>query len=262
MADVTVTTFEEFRTAAAQSGNTIICPEGAIWDMSEIDPENTITKITIKSNVTGNHTEIKNFRGWIECGSGITITALHIINMLCEFAGDGAICCTQSQYVYPNEPVWQQSRISAAIGANVDYPLYNIRPWRCAINVSMAKSGECILSAFNSGSTAVCKYNRFAIAAPNAASVGWEKINSSQFVVNAPLATRFDAVPLNCTIRGNLSNVSAFKYSSSDTNFSVVDGTDAPNFPTSSWMKKVTDAQMRDAAYLQSIGFVIGTETE
>lgn len=259
MADVTVTTFEEFRTAAAQSGNTIICPNNAVWDMAALDPENTITKITIKSNVTGNNTEIKNFRGWIECGSSMAITALHIINLLCESAGYGAIC-TESRSVYPNEPVWQQSRISAAIGANVDYPLYNIRPWRCAINVSMAKSGECILSAFNSGSTAVCKYNRFAVTAPNASSVGWNKINSSQFVVNAPLAARFDAVPLNCTIRGNLSNVSAFKYSSSDTNFSVVNGTDAPNFPTATWMKKVTDAQLRDADYLASIGFVIGTE--
>lgn len=261
MADVTVTTFEEFRTAAAQSGNTIICPNNAVWDMSEIDPENTITRITIKSSVTGNNTEIKNFRGYIECGSSNTITALHIVNMLCESAGYGAIC-TESRSVYPNEPVWQQSRISAAIGANVDYPLYNIRPMRCAVNVTMAKFGECILSAFYSGSTAACKYNRVAIAAPNASSVGWNKINSSEFVVNAPLATRFDAVPLNCTIRGNLSNISSFRYSSSDTNFSVVNSTDAPNFPTSSWMKKVTDAQMRDAAYLQSIGFVIGTETE
>lgn len=258
MATVNVTTFSEFRTAAEQYGNTIICPNNAVWDISEIDPENTITTITIRSIVTGNNTEIKNFRGRIECGSSITITALHIINLLCESGSYGGAISTESRNVNPN--VWQQSRISAAIGANVDYLLYNICPIRCAINVSMAKSGECILSAFYSDSTAECKYNRILLSAPNASIVGWNKINSSQFIVNAPIATRFAAVPLNCTIRGNLSNVSSFQYSSSATNFSVVNGTDAPDFPTATWMKKVTDAQMRDADYLASIGFVIGTE--
>lgn len=260
MADITVTTFAEFRTAAAQSGNTIICPNNAVWDMSVIDPENTITKITIKSNVTGNNTTIKNFRGCIECGSGITITALHNVNMLCESAGYGAIC-TESRSVYPNEPVWQQSRISAAIGANVDTMFYNIKITRCAANVSMQKSNAVTFTSFYSGSVQnVLKYNNIALTLPNATDLYFQHIKSSKFVLDAPLLKKFYAVPLNCTFRGNMQTVDTLGYSSSETDFSVVIDTNAPNFPSCTWMKKVTDAQMRDADYLASIGFVIGTE--
>lgn len=265
MATVTVTTFSEFRTAAAQYGNTIVCPEGAIWDMAEIDPDNTITQIEINSSVTGNDTEIRNFRGRIICSLGITIKKLHIINMLCEIFNleyGGAI------YASPKEGMIQisQCKISMATGINVKNALYNISPYKCAINLQMAYAGNCTpIGSYQGLGNAF--YNRISVNAPNATGImysSWLPVQRSEIIINAPLATNIFTGAGNSTIRGNLQNVTASS-GTLDRNraFDVINAASAPNFPAStSYILRVTDAQMRDAAYLQSIGFVIGTETE
>lgn len=262
MADVAVTTFAEFRTAAAQSGNTIICPEGAIWDMSEIDPDNTITSFEINSNVTGNNTEIRNFRGKIICGNSITITALHIINQLCETGSDytGAIY-TASRTA---SITMQLCRLSIATGTAVENALYNVRLYKCAANISMLYAGNCdpVGAYYN---IYYPYYNCITINAPNASQINgdsWLAVQRSKIIINAPLATKIFTGAGNSTIRGNMPNVTASSGSISPSiQFDVINAASAPNFPAStSYMLRVTDAQMRDADYLASIGFVIGTE--
>ena len=63
----------------------------------------------------------------------------------------------------------------------------------------------------------------------------------------------------SCTIRGNLENVTKVAYITSAP-ISVMAG--APNFEYTSdgRIKPVTDAELRDISYLQSIGFAIGSE--
>ena len=259
MADITVATFAEFRTAAAQYENTIICPEGAVWDMSEVDPDNTITSFEINSNITGNNTEIRNFRGRISCANGVTIHSLHIINLLCEiwnsdFAGA----------IFTGDKTWlatmEQCRISIATGSIVKNAMYNICIKKCAVNLQMAYAGACNpLGSYQGLGNDF--YNRVLINAPNATSFEYTELKRSEIIINAPLANSISTAMQNCTVRGNMPNVTASSSSSAYNPFSVISATAAPNFPESSgYIKKVTDAQMRDAAYLQSIGFVIGTE--
>lgn len=258
MATVNVTTFSEFRTAAAQYGNTIVCPEGAIWDMSEIDPDNTITQFEINSNVTGNNTEIRNFRGRISCANDITISKLHIINLLCERWNSEFIGA-----IYADDKTWlatmEQCRLSIATGSIVKNALYNICIKKCAVNLQMAYAGACNpLGSYQGVGNDF--YNRVLINAPNATSFEYTELKRSELIINAPLATSISTAMQNCTVRGNMPNVTASSSSSAYTPFSVISADSAPNFPANSgYLKKVTDAQMRDAAYLQSIGFVIGT---
>lgn len=261
MATVNVTTFSEFRTAAAQSGNTIICPNNAVWDMATIDPENTITSFEINSNITGNGTEIRNFRGKIICGNSITITALHIINMLCETGSTytGAIYTSYKEWI----ATMKQCRISIATGSAVKNALYNVRPQKCAINLQMAYAYNCV-PVGNYQWWGDAMYNQILINAPNATGILKNDefaIERSKIIIYAPLATGISTLMKNCTIRGNLQNVTASSSSSALTPFSVISADAAPNFPENSgYIKKVTDEQMRDADYLASIGFVIGTE--
>lgn len=261
MATVNVSTFNEFYTAVQVSGDTVVCPVGAVWDMNEIDPLNTITSLSIKANVSGNGTTIKNFRGNdISISSSRTIDQLHMENFY--FVSNKSICTPNNNSI----AYITRSKISCQLGMNVEIFLANVIPTQCAINVSFQRSGENdIRWTYNTG-VPNGRYNRIKANCPNATILNDAKwnISDSEIIIDAPLATRLYRNYLyNCTIRGNLQSLTSSAASSAARNFNVITGV-SDSFPTyaeSGVLVKVTDAQMRDAAYLQSIGFQIGSDT-
>lgn len=259
MATVNVSTFNEFYAAVQVSGDTVVCPEGAVWDMNEIDPLNTITSLSIKTDITGNGTTIKNFRGNdIYISSSRTIDQLHLENFF--FNSNKPIYTSNNSYSYITK-----SRISCQLGTNVEVFLANVIPTQCSIYVSFQKSGENDIRSSYTTSGPTGRYNRIKANCPNATILNDAKwaISDSEIIIDAPLATRLYRNYLyNCTIRGNLQSLTSSAASSAASNFNVITGV-SDSFPTyaeSGVLVKVTDAQMRDAAYLQSIGFQIGSD--
>lgn len=262
MATVNVSTFNEFYTAVQVSGDTVVCPEGAVWDMNEIDPLSEIQSISVNSDVVGNGTTIKNFRG-----NGIVITTYRTIDQLhMENFYFGSNKSIDTDYKEAHAYI-TRSRISAQLGMNVEVFLSNVIPTQCAINVAFQKSGENdIRWSYADGGIITGRYNRIKASCPNATILndGRWHISDSEIIIDAPLATRIYRNNLtNCTIRGNLQSLTSSAASSAARDFNVITGV-SESFPTyaeGGILVKVSDAQMRDAAYLQSIGFQIGSDT-
>lgn len=251
MATVHVTTFQDFVTASAVAGDTVVCPDGAVWDMNEIDPLNTVTAITVRANVTGNNTAIQHYRGRVDCNGGITLNALHLLDCLYDgtrFLGNDGT--TASSVLYA-----ENCRFSCSIGTASRYFSDNVRFLRCAMTIDAAAANNLRIFGLTYDRSRYCKIK---INAPNAVRPGdtanW-KFDDSEFIVDAPLAVYMNGSCGRCTFRGEMPHVS-----STDTvfssNFSVIV---APEYTTTTGnFKAVTDAQLRDANYLASIGFVIG----
>lgn len=261
MATYNVTNFADFLGKAATSGNTIVCPEGAVWDLAELDPENTIRTITINSTVTGNGTEIRSHRGDVAIASSVVITALHWINSLFDSTNERNcfLYCTSSS----GSAEIKESRVSVQATGGRDFK-YNIKLTRCAVTILSPNTWL----LFSSGSELTSRYNRIHITAPNATrcnSDAWG-LADSEVIIDAPVLTEINNRNRRCTIRGDLAACTKKTGTSSSlgSDFCVINGDDAPNFPASGSdalnIKRVTDLQMRDADYLASIGFVIGSE--
>ena len=265
MAEVHVSTFQEFLSAIAVSGDTVICPEGAVWDMNEIDPENSITTISIATNINGNDTTISNFRGRIIfTARPVTVEKLHIINMFCTYSTssgfDGAIQSGANN----NRCYWKESRISAQLGASCKTMFSNIVTDKCSMNISYQASGT--IHFHKNYSAWVSTYDRIKISAPNAQEIQNDNwlLRDSEIILDAPIATKIRSIQFeNCTLRGNMQSVNTVypTNATKQSGFSVIAGV-ADDFPTSntSDLVCVTDAQLKDINYLHSIGFAIGEE--
>ena len=183
---------------------------------------------------------------------------MHLENFF--FTSNKPIYTSNNSYSYITK-----SRISCQLGQNVEVFLANVIPTQCAINVAFQKSGENDIRWSYTNSPHVGRYNRIKANCPNATILNdakWD-ISDSEIIIDAPLATRIYRLYLtNCTIRGNLQSLTSSAASSAERDFNVITGV-SDSFPTyaeGGILVKVTDAQMRDAAYLQSIGFQIGSD--
>ena len=109
--------------------------------------------------------------------------------------------------------------------------------------------------------TGTMSYCRIIYHASNIDTIRFLNFSNSEFVLYAPQCTRiYVEILKNCTMRGNLSACTYVGYYSyqyeSLTN--VVNTDDLADGATLRLFVGVTDEQMKDAAYLASIGFPIG----
>lgn len=228
--------------------------------MNEIDPLNEIQRIYVNSDVVGNGTTIKNFRGnYIYISSSRTIDQLHLENFF--LTSDKPIYTDNNSFAYITK-----LRISCQLGMNVEIFLANVIPTQCAINVAFQKSGENDIRWSYTNAPTTGRYNRIKANCPNATILNdakWD-LSDSEIIIDAPLATRiYGRYLYNCTIRGNLQSLTSSAASSAASNFNVITGV-SDSFPTyaeGGVLIQVSDAQMRDATYLASIGFQIGSDT-
>lgn len=265
MADITVTTFAEFRTAAEQAAGTygtIICPEDAVWDLNVLDPENNIQNLSINANVQGNGTSILHFKGGkINIYQNKTVSNMNFLDCFSNAYGtySAFIECDRNSA----HDIWAklyQCRVSCQLGYSAIRATKNIQRERCSFNLSFQHPyGIHVFGATDQNKAS--RYNRVKVEAPNATGItdGYWVEQFSEFIIDMPQGDTINNSLTSCTIRGNLQNVTKTTFSSSNP-ISVMTG--APNFSWSSGgrIKPVTDAQMRDIAYLQEIGFAIGSE--
>ena len=88
MATVNVTSWAEFVAAVAVSGDTVVCPVDAVWDLTEAEPITEPLEIAC-AEIQGNGTTITgatfNISGYsIRNTNSLTVDALHLENIYAE----------------------------------------------------------------------------------------------------------------------------------------------------------------------------------
>ena len=264
MATVDVTSWSEFLEAAAVSGDTVNCPEYAEWDLAAIEPGGHTGSITINATINGNGTKIKNLvieHGVDQYGAtfnigGTTINDLHILNANLVGGGNG---------LFSGNYIMNGCTISAIVH-DTGYLFYfgnYKRLYRCAFNIEIANA-----TAVNFvGSNTNASYCNVKIAGSRVTNVllsdtssyPYGEIENSYFILDTPSVQTLTARKTSWSvIRCTGSNVTSLD-SFSHEHFCLGVTTDFPNASTiGSGIILVSESQLRDAAYLQSIGFPIG----
>ena len=269
MAEVHVTSWTEFLQAIQVSGDDVHCPDGAIWDMNELEPDGHVGTIRFDcSNVFGHNTAIKNLKydGRIEFNSSfVKITDLHWENMLANQGTNGSF------FWRDGNPTTVESlsrmelcRISGYFtktNGGTIAPCFGFYCYRCGFNFEVVNC-----SAFQLPS--VMEYCNLIGQAPNASTISYHDVGwsmpffhkFSNIVVVAPNATRDTTTTKAeaCCFRGRKERLQSFYFSPSSTYPCLYCSTDMDAITYPNGMTPVTEAQLRDASYLQSIGFPIG----
>lgn len=248
--EVHISNWNEFVSAVAVAGDTVILPEAERWDLNEIAPEGVQGNIPINcTKIIGNGTSIWNgrFYGTFQVDD-TEISDLHIIN----YYSDNITISGTGNY--------ERCMISGLTAEGIAMPLLGASWNRCSFNVEVQGSGE----AWAVGGA--CTYCRIILHAARAS--GTNVTARSAIKKNCEIILYMPAAPYlymaklqNCTIRGNLTACGYigkydYDYDSAATIVNtddLADGCDVANN-----LIGVTDAQMKDASYLASIGFPIG----
>ena len=272
MATVNVTSWTEFLEAAAVSGDTVVCPENAVWDLADLEPEGHSGTITIKSDIVGNGTTIKNLvqSGLGTSGSPFTISGgstsahrsisgINILNATITSRSDALVFLFKGNWV--DFELCQFSMLARGLSqiCGEQGSMY-----RCAANIELTTSGS-ILIGGNGETFDYCnfKFSGSGVGGFRTFKSGYDSqratINNSYIILDTPQITTIAMKSgvsnvFRCT-GANVTSLSGYTAS----NFSLGVDTDFPNVTTvsSGWVL-VSENQLRDAAYLQSIGFPIG----
>lgn len=268
---IEVTTWADFVTAVGTSGAEVDLPEEAVWDMNEILPHFNQNLTVSCSKINGNGTEIKNLHitGFFDVQSAVEIKDIKFTNILAD--GSGQTGWGENGFFNSNgsgNPKMNGCTVSGIFG-NGYSALFAMNGYsnyweseRNGFNCDMQSGWR--LNA-NGIRLQACRVFLNFPSASNTVSLGSGYTNYTEFVVNAPLAQSLTAYCVSsCTIRGNMQNVTQINAEGA-TAVSVYSTADMPNASVSqSWgdapLIGVTDAQMKSAEYLRSIGFLIGSE--
>lgn len=269
MATVQVNSWADFVQAVAVAGDTVVCPEGAVWDMNEIAPEGIAGFPILSAEVRGNGTEIRNLRvaSSIDLGGGgnfyQSIAALHFTNFVSEsgsfFGASGA--ARQGPHTE-----FAGCKFSGLLPQNAQYfcevagGSHDTRPtdfMRCSFAIEFGYNNEWYATQITRNGT--IKYCRLNIQLPNGAlfypNASWSYIRvdcpAMQLLhLGGAVANVYD---------GDLPQLTN-AMGTGETYPSVFNKDTMPQFSGVTNVIGVTEAQLRDPAYLASIGFPIGVE--
>lgn len=267
MATVQVNSWTEFLEAIAVSGDTVECPENAVWDMAQLEPEGHSGYIVCNAKINGRGTQIKNLV-MLDSPANARfffnddVTDLHILNATLE--------CSSSFFGVANFKTAQMCTFSGMLrGSGVGFGT-NAYFYRCAANLEWATAtGTSIF-----GRNCSVKYCNFKVSGTRLQTIALYQHNSSDqisgyencyVILDTPQVTsltgrKFKTSVLRCNA-ANVTDLSALNDGGGAQNFSLLVSSDFPNVQTtSSGVVLVTENNLRDAAYLQSIGFPIGVD--
>lgn len=267
MATVNVTNWSEFVAAVAVSGDTVVCPENAVWDMNEIAPEGVAGFPVNCTEIQGQGTEIKNLR----VSSPIliqndtlnqAISDLHTTNFVAEsgplFTASGN---TNGMYA-----TFSSCKFSGLLPQNARYFLQHNRKYgvfsRCSFTLDMqynATPAVMICEKFTYGPYPL-KFCRMHIQLPNGA-LFYPNAEWSYVRIDCPGMVNLNVSGAAANVYdGDLPQLTGVTGTASATYPSVYNSDSMPQFSGAANVLGVTEAQLRDPAYLSSIGFPIGVE--
>lgn len=269
---IEVTSWAELLEAASGDDPTveINCPENAVWDLAEIEPEGRTGAIKLCGVINGRGTKIKNLV--IDAGSTGYVFYVHGTTYDINFI-DG-VWKTSGYllfHLHGTDTSVQLCTFSASVQRNGGqmyvFQLYNgsnSLVYRCAFNFEFATITRVVMFDTNVAG----QYNNIKLSGSRITSVGLNSWTASQrngkseysyVLLDTPaIATlsclMFQSSLLRCTGANvtSLQNVSG----------NYVSVGCASDFPNASQVTQnfilCTESQLHDAAYLQSIGFPIG----
>lgn len=265
MATVNVTSLEEFVSAVAVDGDTVVCPEGADWDANDTYPDGYSGNLTLNAAVLGNGTTIRNlhlygrFRTDDEYRRPY-IDALRIVDLIGS-ASSGSGGLFNGNYHMTNCAVSAVLNASYHEIVNWFYGSSALLANKCSFNIDAS-------GGFDTLTMGKVRYCRFELHLPNS---NWypyyaagEKCEESELAIFAPNAGGLYSYQFpGCIIHGELPGATERASSGDWEGDMMLFSTDGlPNFSPydMAHCKGVTDAQLRDPAYLRSIGFPIAIE--
>ena len=261
MADVYVNSWADFLTAIAVSGDTVNCPEDAIWDMNEIEPLGHMTDITINcSQINGNGLRIKNLHIFGKFNvSNCTLYDLFLTDVIAS--GSVATCLFSGNVFFRRCAV---SCILSSTYLNLTTRTTNYSK-DLAQNSSFYVEGTSNQFSLHSGpgSGQQMIYCRIEIHASNTTSeVITGYFQSCEIVVYAANAAYITSTYFKgCTLRGNLENAAEGYWIGDWTGDISVYSTDGfnpeytPRYPQ--YFVGVTEEQLKTPEYLRALGFPI-----
>ena len=262
MATVTVNNFAEFVAAVAVSGDTVNLPVKAVWDLNDTYPEGYTGNIPINCTaINGNGTEIRNLHmyGKFVVPSNLEINDLYLTNIVCEdteFFGSSGNARTLTM----------NGCITTGIyGVNTMYFNYGTLVLsRSVLNLDLTAGGYSDIEISSYGQYSA-QYSRISAQFPQNYGGGFSFGTSSQFCmfrIQYLGCRAFDTSGLSgCVVLGNFGEAyDNNEYGSHGSFVSVYDvaAMDDEFSTNNPYFKGVTNAQLYDAAYLQSLGFPIG----
>lgn len=267
MATVSVNSWSDFVQAVAVSGDTVVCPEGAIWDMNEIAPDGIAGFPVNCADIQGQGTEIKNLRvssPILIQGTTLNqaISELHITNFVAEsgplFTASGN---TNGMYA-----TFSGCKFSGLLPQNARYFLQHNRKYgvfsRCAFTLDMqhnAAQAAMICDKYTYGPYPL-KFCRVNVQLPNGV-LFYPFAEWSYIRVDCPGMVKLNLSGAAANVYdGDLPQLTGVTGTASATYPSVYNSDSMPNFAGATNVIGVTEAQLHDAAYLSSIGFPIGVE--
>lgn len=262
MATVNVTNWADFVAAIAVSGDIVVCPIKAKWDMNEIYPEGLQTNITINcAEIRGNETEIRNLHmfGKFIVPADLEIKSLYMKNIVsesdCFFDNSG-----NTRTITLNKSI-----MTGIFGVDtITFCNGKLDMIRSVVNLDMTSA---LYQVHLSGSVFTAIYSRITLYYPLAnanfdlfANPG--AIKFCMVTIYNSAMPYFDSSPYSgCVVQGNFGDATdSNSYGDHGAFVSVYDvAAMADDFTTANtYFKGVTQQQLYDAAYLQSIGFPIG----
>lgn len=264
MATVNVTNLADFVAAVSVAGDTVVCPESADWDANDTYPDGYSGNITWNAAVLGNGTTIRNLHlyGRIETGQNVRpyIDALRIVDLIGS-APSGSGGLFDGNYHMTN------CAISAVLNANYQ----EIVNWNAGSTALLANACSFNIDAaggFDTLTMGKTRYCRFELHLPNSGWIPYYAANQSceqsELAIFAPNAGNLRSTQfVGCILHGEMQNTREAASSGSWSGDMTLYSTDGmPNFVPYDPVHcvGVTDAQLRDPAYLRSIGFPIAIE--
>lgn len=267
MATVNVTNWPEFVAAVAADGDTVVCPESAIWDMNEIAPEGVAGFPMNCAEIQGQGTEIKNLRTsspiMIQNSTlNQAISDLNITNFIQE---SGPLFSTtgNSNGMYAT---FSGCKFSGLLPQNTRFFCQPSRKYgifsRCSFTLDMqfnAAQAAMICDKYTYGQYPL-KYCRVHVQLPNG-TLFYPFAEWSYIEVDCPGMTKLNINGATANVyNGELPLLTSVIGAASAAYPSVYNHDSMPDFAGTTNVIGVTDAQLHDATYLASIGFPIGVE--
>ena len=261
--EINVTSWAEFVTAIGTNNAIVNCPLKAEWDMNEIAPEGIAGYIPLAcATINGNGTVIKNLHltsGNFRKDRVVTINDLSITNFICETrdeSGGRAFFYGYSS----NNSLYLNRCIISGLGNQYMNRLSNTNTYidRCSINVDFTSAAY----AFGVFPLADAKYSRIKQNVQNmngSFTVNFGNCNFCELDVYMPQATTINVQNISgCKLIGGFGSAVLANVDTARSFVSIFLTQTLPSAEGGTYVKGVTDAQMKDAAYLASIGFPIG----
>lgn len=271
MADVYVESWAEFVEAVGVSGDTVILPEEAEWDMGEILPYGLSSNIIIEcSAINGNGTRIKNLNLNSYCFKANSADTKQISDLLMtDWLG------TSQWFDIYYDSAFLRCAISGITSYDRVFNYFDrsILPkptfTSCSINVESSNSTFELIK----GRDAQLYYCRWEFHAPNAITIniGGSSNQCCEFIIYAPNATNNRRIVYGTPaiyirnlgngniLRGNLKSVVLLDGSTGavlPTVYSIDTFSEDVTSPDANFIG-CTEDQLKDAAYLRSLGFPI-----